>query len=188
MKLNNSTATFSSILYWLSFFKKSDFFERCPSVWYHISTQVVAITIVLLSEIVLPAQHVESTWIRRGITSIRQIPNLDEFPRHFRVLFWCNFDGRKIHVTSTYFFRRNFAGREIHVISTGFFWCNFDGRKILLVSKFFYQCNFAGRKFRVVSTYFFRCNFNGRNMHVVFTYFFRRNFDGQKLDIVLGKL
>ena len=32
------------------------------------------------------------------ITSIRRRPNFDEFPRHFRVLFRCNFDSRKIHV------------------------------------------------------------------------------------------
>ena len=38
------------------------------------------------------------------ITSIRRRPNFGEFPRHFRVLFRCNFGGRKIHVVSTYFF------------------------------------------------------------------------------------
>ena len=103
------------------FFKKSDFFEHCPSVWCHISTQVVAITILLLSEIALRAQQVQSTWIQRGHYVDMSKTNLDEFPRHFRVLFWCNFDGRKIHVASTYFFGRNFAVREIHVISTFFF-------------------------------------------------------------------
>ena len=96
---------------------------------------------------------------------------LDEFPRHFRVLFWYNFDGRKIHVVSTYSFRRNFDVRKIHVVSTYFYWCNF-----------------AGPKIHVVSTYFFWCNFSGGNMHVFFTYFSRRNFDGQKFDIVFGKL
>ena len=44
---------------------------------------------------------------RRGfdvdITSIRRRPNFDKFPRHVRVLFRCNFDGRKIHVVSTLF-------------------------------------------------------------------------------------
>ena len=105
------------------------------------------------------------------ITSIRRRPNFDEFPRHFRVLFRCDFAGRKIHVVSTYFFRCNFAGRKIHAVST-----------------YFFRCNFAGRKIHIVSTYFFRCNLSGRNMHVVFTYIFRRNFDGQKFDIVFGKL
>ena len=38
------------------------------------------------------------------ITSISRRPNFDEFPRHFRVLFRCDFAGRKIHVVSTYFF------------------------------------------------------------------------------------
>ena len=38
------------------------------------------------------------------ITSIRQRPNFDEFPRHFRVLFRCNFAGQKIHVVSRTFF------------------------------------------------------------------------------------
>ena len=46
------------------------------------------------------------------ITSIRRRPNFDEFPRHFRVLFRCNFDGRKIHVVFTYFFQCYFAGRK----------------------------------------------------------------------------
>ena len=74
--------------------------------------------------------NVDITWIRRR-------PNFDEFPIHFRVLFRCNFDGRKIHVVSTYFFRCNFAGRKIHVVSTYFFRCNFDGRKIHVVSRTF---------------------------------------------------
>ena len=39
-----------------------------------------------------------------NVTSIRRRPNFDEFPRHFRILFRCNFDGRKIHVVSTHFF------------------------------------------------------------------------------------
>ena len=61
------------------------------------------------------------------ITSIHRRPNFDEFPRHFRVLFRCNFDGRKIHVVSTYSFQCNFSGRKIHVASTYFFRCNFTG-------------------------------------------------------------
>ena len=121
----------------------------------------------------LPNRHATSN--RRGfgvdIALIRRRPIFDEFPRHFRVLFRCNFAVRKIHVVSAYFFRCNFDGREIHVASTYFYRCNLDGRKIILVS-----------------TYFFRCNLSGRNMHVVFTYFFRRNFDGQRFDIVFGKL
>ena len=115
------------------------------------------------------------TLIRRGfdvdITSIRRRPNFDEFPRHFHVLFRCDFDGRKINVVSTYFFQ-----------------CNFDGRKICIISMYFFRCNFDGRKVHVISTYFYQCNFNGRNMHVVFTYFFRRNFDVQRFDNVFGKL
>ena len=137
------------------------------------------------------------------ITSIRGRPNFDEFPRHFRVLFRCNFDGRKIHVVSTYFFRCNFAGRKIHVVSTYFFRCNFDGRKIHVVSTYFFRCNFDGRKIHLASTYFFRCNFFRRNIHGVSTYFFRRNFDGRiihfvctyffrqyfdEFDVVVGKL
>ena len=39
------------------------------------------------------------------ITSIRQRPKFDKFPRHFRVI-------------STYFFRRNFAGPKTHVAPT----------------------------------------------------------------------
>ena len=59
--------------------------------------------------------------IHVDITSIRRRPNFDKFPRHFRVLFRCNFDDWKIHVVSTYFFRGNFAGRKIQVISAYFF-------------------------------------------------------------------
>ena len=54
------------------------------------------------------------------ITSICRRPNFDKFPRHFRVLFRCDFAGRKIHVVSTYFFRCNFDGRKIHVVSRTF--------------------------------------------------------------------
>ena len=82
-----------------------------------------------------------TTWNPRrfdvDITSIHPRPNSDEFPRHFRVLFRCNFDRRAIHVVFTYFFRCNFADRKIHVISTYFFRCNFDGRKIHVVSRTF---------------------------------------------------
>ena len=92
------------------------------------------------------------------ITSIGQRPNFDEFPRHFRVLSRCNFDGRNIHVVFTYFSWRNFAGRKIRVISTYFIWCNFDGRKIHVVSTYSFRCNFNARKIHVVSKYFYRCN------------------------------
>ena len=81
--------------------------------------------------------HVESTSIDVDITSIRRRRNFDEFPRHFHILFRCDFAGRKIHVVSTYFFRCNFDGRRIHIVSTYFFRCNFDGRKIHVVSRTF---------------------------------------------------
>ena len=78
------------------------------------------------------------------ITSIRRRLNFDEFLRHFRVLFRCNFDGRKMDVVSTYFFRCNFDGQKIHVVSTYSFQCNFAGRKIYVASTYFFRCNFAG--------------------------------------------
>ena len=115
------------------------------------------------------------------ITLILRSPKFDEFPRHFCVLFRCNFDGRKIHVVSTYCFWCDFDGRKIHVVSTYFYRCNFAGYKIHVVSTYSFWCNFHSRKIHVVSTYFFRCNFDGRNTHVVFTYFFRCNFDGQNI-------
>ena len=79
----------------------------------------------------LPNGHTTSNPCRFDvdITSICRRPNFDEFARHFRVPFRCNFDGRKMQVVFMYFFRRNFAGRKIHVISTYSFWCNYDGRK-----------------------------------------------------------
>ena len=138
---------------------------------------------------------VDITWIRRR-------PNFDEFPRHFRVLFRCNFDGRKIHVVSTYFFRCNFDGRKIHVVSTYFFRCNFDGRKSTLFPRTFVDVILMVKKstyllrafFDVISfieipslsTYFCRRNFDGLIIHFVCTYFFRRNFD--EFDVVVGKL
>ena len=52
----------------------------------------------------IPNGHTTSNPRRRDITLIRRRPNFDEFPRHFCVLFRCNFYGRKIQVVSTYFF------------------------------------------------------------------------------------
>ena len=69
-----------------------------------------------------------------NITSICRRQNFDEFPRHFRVLFRCDFAGQKILVVSAYFLRCNFDGRKIHIVSAYFFQCNFDGRKIHVVS------------------------------------------------------
>ena len=106
---------------------------------------------------------VDSTWILRRYVE-------DQISTSIHVISANFFDGRKIHVVSTYFFRRNFAGQKIHVISTYFFRCNFNGRKIHVVSTYSFRCNFAGRKIQVVSTYFFWCNLSDWNMHVVFTY------------------
>ena len=71
--------------------------------------------------------------IHVDITSIRRRPNFDKFPRHFRVLFRCNFDGHKIHVVSTYFHRCNFDGRNMHVVFTYFFRRSFDGQRFDIV-------------------------------------------------------
>ena len=83
----------------------------------------------------LPNGHTTSN--RRGfgmdITSIRRRPNFDEFPRHSRVLFRCNFDGRKIHVVSRYFFRYDFNGRNMHVVFTCFSQRNFEWQKFDIV-------------------------------------------------------
>ena len=67
-------------------------------------------------------------------------------PRRFHVLFWSNFDGRKIHVVSTYFFRCNFAGRKMLVVSTYFFQCNFDGRTIHVVCTYLFSMKFRREK------------------------------------------
>ena len=151
MKLNNSTATFSSILYWLSFFLKKAISLNVVHQ-FDITSPRKLLWLQYFYFQRLPYGH--STSNRHGfdvdITSICQRPNLDEFPRHFRVLFWCNFDGRKIHVASTYFFRRNFAGREVHVISTYFFRCNFDGRNMHVVFTYFFRRNFDGQKLDIV--------------------------------------
>ena len=39
----------------------------------------------------------------------------------FPCTFWCSFNGRKIHVVSTYFSSCNLSGRNIHIVSTYFF-------------------------------------------------------------------
>ena len=73
------------------------------------------------------------------ITSICQRPKFDEFPRHFCILFRCNFDGHKINVVPTYFFRWNFAGRKIHVISRTFFDVNSMVKNSTLFSRIFFD-------------------------------------------------
>ena len=45
--------------------------------------------------------HVDSTWILRQYVEDQMF---DEFPRHFRALFQCNFDGRKFQVFPRTFF------------------------------------------------------------------------------------
>ena len=88
----------------------------------------------------IPNGHTMSNFRRFDvdIMAIHRRANFDEFARHFRVLFRCNIDGRKIHVVYTYFFRCNFDGRKIHDISTYFFRWNFNGRKIHVVSTYFF--------------------------------------------------
>ena len=90
---------------------------------------------------VLPNEHTTSNPRRFDvdIMSIRRIPNFDDFPRHFRLLFRCTFDDRKIRVFSTYLFWRNLAGKKICVISPYVFGCNFDDRKIHIVSMYFFD-------------------------------------------------
>ena len=89
------------------------------------------------------------------ITSIRRRSNFHEFPRHFRVLFRCNFDGRKIHVVSTYFFQCNFDSRKIHVVSTYFYRCNFAGQKCTLFPRNFFDAISMAEKFMLFPRTFF---------------------------------
>ena len=73
------------------------------------------------------------------ITSIHRRPNIDEFPRHFHVLFRCILADLEIHIVSTYFFQRNFDGRKTHVVSTYFFRCNLMVEKLTLFSPTFFN-------------------------------------------------
>ena len=107
------------------------------------------------------------------------------FPHSF---FRCNFNGRKIHVVSTYLFQCNFDGQKIHVVSTYFFWRSFNSRKIYVVSTDFFWCNFSSRNIRGVSTYIFWRNFDAQKIQFVCKYVFLRNFDGQKFDVIFGNL
>ena len=61
------------------------------------------------------------------------------------------------------FFRCNFNGRNLHIVSTYFFWCNFSFHNILVVSFYFFWQNFNGWKLGVVCTYYFRRNMMGKN-------------------------
>ena len=96
-------------------------------------------------------QHVESTSIRCEYyvdTSKGMYPRVSTlFPR----IFWCNFNGWKIDVMSTYFLWRNFDGLENDVVLTYFLWHIFDGQKIDVVLTYFLPGNFDGRNIDVVS-------------------------------------
>ena len=112
---------------------------------------------------------VDSRWILRGYVKDQISTN---YLRHFQVLLRCNFTDRKIHVVSTYFFRRNFDGRKIQVVSTYFCRCNFDGQKIHLASTRFFRCNFFHRNIQyfylLFSTQFWWPN-NPLCLHILFS-------------------
>ena len=73
-------------------------------------------------------QHVES------MSKSRRHINIDEFPRPFDMLFWCNFDGRIIDGRHfNVHFRYNSDGRKIDATSTCFLWCIFKEQKIVVV-------------------------------------------------------
>ena len=125
---------------------------------------------------------VDSTWILRWYVEDQISTN---YPRRFQVLLRCNFADRKIHVVSTYFFRRNLDGRKIQAVSTYFCRCNFDGQKIHLVSTRFFRCNFFHRDIQsfylLFSTQFWWPN-NPLCLHILFSTKFRW------IDVVVGKL
>ena len=116
---------------------------------------------------------VDSTWILRWYVEDQISTN---YPRRFQVLLRCNFADRKIHVVSTYFFRRNLDGRKIQAVSTYFCRCNFDGQKIHLVSTRFFRCNFFHRDIQsfylLFSTQFWWPN-NPLSLHILFSTKFR---------------
>ena len=116
---------------------------------------------------------VDSTWILRWYVEDQISTN---YPRRFQVLLRCNFADRKIHVVSSYFFRRNLDGRKIQAVSTYFCRCNFDGQKIHLVSTRFFRCNFFHRDIQsfylLFSTQFWWPN-NPLCLHILFSTKFR---------------
>ena len=71
----------------------------------------------------LPNGHTTSNrcWFHVDITSIRRRPNFDEFPRHFHVLFRCNFSDLKIHIVSTYLFGVSSMVQKSTLFSLNFF-------------------------------------------------------------------
>ena len=85
------------------------------------------------------AHHVKPRQFDMDITSIRRRSNFDEFPRHFRVLLRCNFDSRKIHVVSTYFYSCNFAGQKCTLFPRNFFDAISMAQKSMLFPRTFFD-------------------------------------------------
>ena len=104
-----------------------------------------------------------------GITSIRRRPNFDELPRHFHVLFRCNFADRKIHVVSTYFSRRKFNSRKINVFSTYFFRRNSMVKKSTLFPCFFFDVISLVEKFTLFLLTFFDVILMVEKSHLFFS-------------------
>ena len=103
-------------------------------------------------------------WFDVNIVLIRQNKNIDKFPSHFDVIFWFNFDERKVDVVSKYFVRHNFdewkKRRRLDLIlmgekSTLFWHTSFNiisMGKILSLFWFIFWCNLDGKLMRFWKT------------------------------------
>ena len=122
------------------------------------------------------------------IKSIRRRLNFDEFPRHFHVLFRCNFADRRIHVVSTYSFWRDSLVEKSMLFPRTFLDAISMVEKPTLFPRTFFDRISMVEKSTLFPCVLFRCSLSGRNIQDVFAYFFRCAFNGQKFNIVFGKL
>ena len=89
----------------------------------------------------LPNGHTTSNrcWFHVDTTSIRRRPNFDEFPRHFHVLFRCNFSDLKIHIVSTYLFGVSSMVQKSTLFSLNFFDVTLMIEKSTLIARTFFD-------------------------------------------------
>ena len=97
------------------------------------------------------------------ITSIRRRPIFDEFPHHLRVLYWCNFAGRNIHVFFTYFFNVISIVEKLKLFPRTFFDVIALVKKLTLFSLTLFQVILMVKKSTLFASTFFDETSTGKN-------------------------
>lgn len=90
---------------------------------------------------------------------------------HFNVLYWCNFDGRKINIILMYFLCHNFDRRKSNIAFAYFFRHDSDEQKIDNMVDVILFTWFWWTKNRRCFDVFFRYNFDGKPMQLRREYF-----------------